>query len=52
VRISLTFDLGKRPPLLNNCLFGIILGDPYHWKPTSSTPIIGKTITGHVMIWL
>ena len=32
VRIGLTFDLGKRPPLPNDRLFGIILGDPRQRK--------------------
>jgi hypothetical protein len=32
VCIGLTFDLGKRPPLPNDCLFGIILCDSCHWK--------------------
>ena len=32
VRIGLTFDLGTRPPLPNDRLFGIILGDPRQRK--------------------
>jgi len=32
VRIGLTFDLGKRPPLPNDRLFGIILCDSCHWE--------------------
>lgn len=30
--ISSTIDLGQRPPLPNDRLLGIILGDPRHYK--------------------
>jgi hypothetical protein len=32
VPIGPTIDLRQGPPLLNDFLFGIILGDPRHWE--------------------
>jgi hypothetical protein len=53
VCIGLTFDLGQRPPLPNDFLFSIILGDPRHWKlQFLRAPIFGKIITAGVTIWL